>query len=183
MSLGSEERNVASRAAPVGEVGKLVGYRTIPEQSYTQRMMNGIERQEWQSGFAGLQSTGSPELDNRLNSFIFDHIEPRAARLLLGPRWKDMNINERQKAVDLAWQEARKSARRNLLSSPDVEDFKLLMADKAISKAGSQKALSRAMSELGLSGNITDYDAFQIQAVIQELDKIERSDLLAPYKE
>jgi hypothetical protein len=183
MSLGSEERSVASRAAPVGEVGKLVGYRTIPEQSYTQRMMNGIERQEWQSGFAGLQSTGSPELDNRLNSFIFDHIEPRAARLLLGPRWKDMNINERQKAVDLAWQEARKAARRNLLSSPDVEDFKLLMADKAISKAGSQKALSRAMSELGLSGDITDYDAFQIQAVIQELDKIERSDLLAPYKE
>jgi hypothetical protein len=35
---------------------------------------------------------------------------------------------------------------------------------------------------LGMSGDITDYDAFQIQAVIREIDKLERSDLLAPYK-
>ena len=183
MAMGSEERTTASRAAPVGEVGKIFGYRTIPEQSYTQRMMNGIERQDWQSGFAGLQSTGNPELDNRLNSFIFDHIEPRATRLLLGENWKKMSLTEKQKAVDAVWGEARKAARRNLLSSPEIEDYKLLMADRAITKAGSQKALSRAMSELGLSGDITEYDAFQIQAVIRELDKLERSDLLAPYKQ
>jgi hypothetical protein len=183
IALGSEERNTASRAAPVGEVGKIFGYRTIPEQSYTQRMMNGIERQDWQSGFAGKNSTGSAELDNRLNSFMFDHIEPRAARLLLSENWKKMNLSEKQKAVDSAWGEARKAARRNLLNSPVAEDFKLLMADKAISKAGSQKTLSRAMKELGLTGEIVDYDAFQIQAVIQELDRLERSDLLAPYRE
>ena len=183
MAMGSEERNTASRAAPVGEVGKIFGYRTIPEQSYTQRMMNSIERQDWQSGFAGLQSTGSPELDNRLNSFIFDHIEPRATRLLLGENWKKMSLKEKQKAVDAVWGEARKAARRNLLSSPEVEDYKLFMADTAITKAGSQKALSRAMGELGLSGDITDYDAYQIQAVIRELDRLERSDLLAPYKQ
>ena len=183
IALGSEERNTPSRAAPVGEVGKVVGYRTVPEQSYTQRMMNGIERQDWQSGFAGLQSTGNAELDNRLNSFIFDHIEPRAARLLLSPNWKKMNLSERQTATNNAWSEARKSARRNLLNSPIAEDFKLLMADQAISKAGSQKALSRAMDELGMSGEITDYDAYQIQAVIGEIGRLEKSDLLAPYKQ
>lgn len=182
IALGAEERNAPSRAAPVGEVGKIFGYRTIPEQSYTQRMMNGIERQDWQSGFAGAKSTGSPELDNRLNSFIFDHIEPRAARLLLGQNWKKMNLSERQKAVDAAWSEARKAARKNLLNSPVAEDFKLLMADKAISEAGSQKALSRAMKELGMSGEITDYNAYQIQAVIKEIGRLEKSDLLAPYK-
>lgn len=183
MALGSEERNVASRAAPVGEVGKIFGYRTIPEQSYTQRMMNGIERQDWQSGFAGLQSTGSAKLDNRLNALIFDHIEPRAAKLLLGTRWKEMSLKERQAAVETAWSEARKAARRSLVGSPRVEDFKLLMADEAISKAGSQKNLSRAMSELGMSGEITDYDGHQIQAVIKELERLERSDLLAPYQQ
>ena len=183
IALGSEERNTPSRAAPVGEVGKVVGYRTVPEQSYTQRMMNGIERQDWQSGFAGLQSTGNAELDNRLNSFIFDHIEPRAARLLLSPNWKKMNLSERQKATDNAWSEARKSARRNLLNSPIAEDAKLVMVDKAIAKAGSQKALSRAMDELGMSGEITDYDAYQIQAVIGEIDRLEKSDLLAPYRQ
>ena len=182
IALGAEERNAPSRAAPVGEVGKIFGYRTIPEQSYTQRMMNGIERQDWQSGFAGAKSTGSPELDNRLNSFIFDHIEPRAARLLLGQNWKKMNLSEKQKAVDAAWSEARKAARKNLLNSPVAEDFKLLMADKAISEAGSQKALSRAMKELGMSGEITDYNAYQIQAVIKEIGRLEKSDLLAPYK-
>jgi hypothetical protein len=182
VALGSEERNTPSRATPVGEVGKIVGYRTIPEQSYTQRMMNGIERQDWQSGFAGLQSTGNAELDNRLNSFIFDHIEPRAARLLLSQNWKKMNLSQRQTATDNAWSEARKAARRNLLNSPIAEDAKLVMVDKAINKAGSQKALSRAMGELGMSGDITDYDAFQIQAVIREIEKLERSDLLAPYQ-
>lgn len=94
-----------------------------------------------------------------------------------------MSLKEKQTAVDSAWAEARKAARRNLLHSPIGEDFKLLMADKAISKAGSQKALSRAMEELGLSGEITDYDGFQIQTVINELDRLERSDLLAPYQE
>jgi predicted nucleic acid-binding protein len=94
-----------------------------------------------------------------------------------------MSIKERQNAVDLAWQEARKAARKNLLSSPLVEDFKLSMADRAISAAGSQKALSRAMKELGLEGDITDYDAFQIQSILRKLKELERSDLMAPYKE
>jgi hypothetical protein len=183
IALGSEERSTPSRAAPVGEVGKIFGYRTIPEQSYTQRMMNGIERQDWQSGFAGSSSTGNPELDNRLNSFVFTHIEPRAAKLLLSKNWKGMSLPAKQKAVEAAWKSAKESARRNLLNSPDVNDLKLVMADKAISAAGSQKNLSRAMGELGLTGEITDYDAYQIQAVIQELSKLKRADLLAPYKE
>lgn len=182
-SLGAEDRSFPSRASPAGEVGKIFGYRTIPEQSYTQRMMNGIERPDWQSGFSGKNSTGSPELDNRLNSFIFSYVEPKATRLLLSTNWKDMNLVQRQKAADAAWSEARKDARRNLLASPEVEDFKLLMVDKALSKADSQKALSRAMSELGFEGEIVDLDAHQIQSVIQELDRIKREDLQAPYKQ
>ena len=181
-ALGSEDRNFPSSAAPPNDIGKIVGYRVAPEQSYTQRMMNGIERQYWQSGFSGRGSTGNVKLDNHLNSFIFSHVEPRAAKLLLGSNWKNMSLPQRQKAVDAIWSEAKKAARRNLIDSPEVEDFKLAMVDKAISEAGSQKNLSRAMSELGLQGDITDYDAFQIQAVIQELNRLKREDIVAPYK-
>lgn len=183
MALGSEERNTASRREPVGEVGKIFGYRTIPEQSYTQRMMNGIERQDWQSGFAGLKSTGSAKLDNRLNGLIFDHVEPLAARLLLGTRWKESSLEARKKAVDAIWEQARNSARRSLVGSPVVEDSKLAMADRVIKEAGSQKNLKRAMDSLGLEGEITEYDAHQMKAILTELSALKREDALAPYKQ
>lgn len=182
MALGAVERSTPARETPVGEVGKLFGYRIVPEQSYTQRMMNGIERPDWQSGFAGKNSTGSPELDNRLNAFIFQHIEPRAARLLLGTRWKEMSIAEKTKAVDKMWAEARKAARKSLLGSSDVEDLKVYMMDKVISAAGSQKNVERAMESLGLSGDLSDYDAQQMRAILRELERIEQSDEMAPYK-
>ena len=182
MDLGAEKKESAYSEYPATDIGKLVGHRTVPQQSYTQRMMNGIEMPYWKAGFAGGTSTGNAKLDNRLNALVFDKIERKAARLLLGTNWETMSTAGRRKAVSTLWEEARKEARRSLLAGVGKEDMKLFMMDKVLNASGSDKDLKKAMEELGFDKELHEYDAFQIEAIFQQLKRTQREVEMEPFK-
>lgn len=178
IQAGSEEKTTPTSEKPRTEIGKLFGYRSVPAQSNTQRMFNSIEMPEWKAGF----STGNDKLDNKLNGFIFDHLERQATILINKDNWDKMSVDQKRRNVRSALNLARKKARERLAASPVIEDAKLSAIDEVLRKAESTRELDRAMDYLEMDKDLDEYNASQIRSVLRVIDILKEQDEMAPYR-
>ena len=178
MSLGSEEAYDAFQEERQGDVaGKIFGYRTTPAQSATQKMMNAIDRPEWEANFR----TGNEKVDNRLNEMMFRQIEPLAVRAVNNPNWEDLSFEGRKKRVELVLNTARERTRRALSLSPLVEDGRIDAMSDVLRKLN-RSDIDRAMDYLGMEKELDEYNSAQIRSILTTADMLERGDIREPYE-
>lgn len=178
MSLGSEEAYDAFQEERQGDVaGRVFGYRTTPAQSATQKMMNAIDRPEWEANFR----TGSEKVDNRLNEMMFRQIEPLAVRAVNNPNWEDLSFEGRKKRVELVLETAKERTRQALSRSPLVEDGKIEAMSEVLGKLN-RSDIDRAMDYLGMDEELDEHNSAQIKSILTTADMLERGDIREPYE-
>ena len=129
---------------------KVLGYREIGKQTFTERMFNSIGRPNWRVGFFGK----IPEADSVLNQRIFYFLEDRAKALMLSKGFKNLSTNEKRMRVDEILKKAKKETKESMKSSVIIEDrqFEKLYS---LDKKYNQRDVRRAMKDIDLEG---DYD-------------------------
>ena len=129
---------------------KVLGYREIGKQTFTERMFNSIGRPNWRVGFFGK----IPEADSVLNQRIFYFLEDRAKALMLSKGFKNLSTNEKKMRVDEILKKAKKETKESMKSSVIIEDrqFEKLYS---LDKKYNQRDVRRAMKDINLEG---DYD-------------------------
>lgn len=167
--LGTEEKASAT-AKNIQTIGKVLGYRTVPEQTYTQKMFNSIEKPDWNTGIY----TEIPEANNRVNEIIKPILENRAYKLMVSSRYDDLNIRQKQKAVSTVLSAARTAAMEVMELSLVVEDQQLSKLFK-LYRDHSTKKIDEGLERLGLSDipyqdlNLAQLD--NLTKVVKNMDK------------
>ena len=129
---------------------KVLGYREIGKQTYTERMFNTIGRPNWRVGFFGKV----PEADSALNQRIFYFLESRAKALMLSKGFKKLSTNEKRIKVDNILRIAKKQTKDSMKSSVIIEDRQLEKL-YTLDKKYRESEIRRAMKDIDLEG---DYD-------------------------
>ena len=145
-ALGTEEKASAVGNSDIQTLGKVLGYRTVPEQTYTQKMFNSIERPDWKTGIY----TKIPEANNRVNEIIKPILEYRARNLLTSKRYDDLSMREKKFVVNRVLGNARTAAMEVMELSLVVGDQQLAALFK-LYKRNSTDKIDEGLERLGLS--------------------------------
>jgi hypothetical protein len=165
-ALTKEEKASATRDfSTPAQPGKVVGYREVGRQSYTERMFNTIGKENWRVGFFG----GIPEADAKLNSRLFYHLERRAELLLKTKEFKDLSTSAKRRKVERILQLAKKDTKDNIKKSVVVKDREqeLLFS---LDKKYSERDIKRALKDLDISEDLEDLNYLQLQTIEAYMD-------------
>ena len=165
-ALTKEEKKYATRDFPnPAAVGKIVGYREVGKQSYTERMFNMIGKENWRVGFFG----GIPEADAKLNAKLFHHLE-RRARLLVGTKeFKDLSTSAKKKKVDRILKLAKKDTKDNIRKSIVIEDRELELM-YTLDKKYNDREVDKALKDLNLPEELDELNFRQLNLLEAYMD-------------
>ena len=160
-SLGitlAPEKYKGTTGEPIkSEITKVLGYREVSKHSYTQRMFNAIGKPEWRTDVF----SRVPEADNRMNELLFGYVEQEAAKLFNSKLFKSANMRVRTRLVSLILENAKKSTKNLLRSSPILKDRRLEMA-YSITRNRSRADVARYLKHFGGVDDIMDLDLQQL---------------------
>ena len=160
-----EKKNATTNIPKPSQFTKVVGYREIGKQSYTERMFNSIGRPNWRVGFFG----DVPEADSALNNRIFYFLEDRAKSLMLSKGFKDLSTNEKKQKVERILNLAKKNTKDSMKSSVIIEDRqleKLYTLDKKYNNG----EVTRAMKDIGMEGDYDNLNYEQLELLEAYMD-------------
>ena len=165
-ALTKEEKQSATRDfSTPAKVGKVVGYREVGKQSYTERMFNIIGKENWRVGFFG----GIPEADAKLNSKLFYHLERRAEVLLRTKDFKDLSTSAKKKKVDRILRLAKKDTKDNIRKSVVIEDRELELM-YSLDKKYNDRAINKALKDLDLPEELDELNFRQLTLLEAYMD-------------
>ena len=149
---------------PTG-IGKVVGYREVGKQSYTERMFNIIGKPNWRVGFFG----GVPEADAKLNSRLFFHLERRAKQTLTTDEFKKYSTKLKKQKVDGILTLAKADVKRELKNSIIIED-KELLAMYSLDKKYRDSEIRKAIKDLKYDQDLDELNYKQLEFLEAYMD-------------
>ena len=159
MLPAKEEKKMATSATPRGAgTAKILGYREVPKQSYTERMFNSIGRPNWRVGFFG----DIPEADAKLNQRLFYHLEDAARTAFLVKGFKDMSTSDKEKVVKGLLERAKRRTKDSFKNSLLVSDRELEM-QYSLDKTYKDSVIRKAITDIGLDEDLDDLNEEQLQ--------------------
>ena len=165
-ALTKEEKASATRnfSSPA-QVGKVVGYREVGRQSFTERMFNTIGMENWRVGFFG----GIPEADAVLNKKLFYHLERRAEILLRTKAFHDLSTSAKKQKVERILQLAKKDTKENIQKSVVVKNRELETLF-SLDRKYSERDINKALKDLDISEELEDLNFMQLQTLEAYMD-------------
>ena len=165
-ALTKEEKKYATRnfSSPA-QATKVVGYREVGKQSYTERMFNTIGKENWRVGFFG----GIPEADSKLNSQLYYNLERRAKMLLLSSEFNKLSTSAKKQKVDRILQLAKKDTKDNIKRSFIVEDRELELM-YSMDKKYNDRTIRQALKDLELPEELSDLNFNQLRLLESYMD-------------
>tara|TARA_R100000008_G_scaffold86542_1_gene80077 strand:- start:1365 stop:5081 length:3717 start_codon:yes stop_codon:yes gene_type:complete len=137
---------------------KVLGYREVPKQSYTERMFNVIGKPNWRVGFFG----DIPEADARLNQRLFYYLEDAAKTAFLKKGFKDMSTAQKETFVKDLLMRAKRKTKESLKNSLLVSD-KSLEKMYSLDKKYNDKVLRKALKDLGYDKDLDDLNFEELE--------------------
>ena len=165
-AMTQEEKKLATRDFPTPTgIGKVVGYREVGKQSYTERMFNMIGKENWRVGFFG----GIPEADSKLNSKLFYHLERRAEALLRAKEFNKLSTSAKKQKVDRILQLAKKDTKDSIKRSNIIEDRELELM-YSLDKTYNDGVINKALDDLELPEELDELNFRQLNLLKSYLD-------------
>ena len=153
------EKTSATSNEPKGSgASKILGYREVPKQSYTERMFNMIGRPNWRVGFFG----DIPKADAKLNQRLFYELEQAAKTAFLVKGFKDMSTAKKEKVVKGLLERAKRRTKESFKNSVLVSDRELELM-YSLDKTYKDSVLRKAMSDINMDEDLDDLNENQLR--------------------
>ena len=150
--MDKPEKTSATSDTPKGVgAAKILGYREVPKQSYTERMFNTIGKANWRVGFFG----DIPEADAKLNQRLFYYLEEAAETAFKVKGFKNMSMKRKEAFVRDLLQRAKRRTKDSIKNSLVVSD-KALEKMYSLDKKYNDKVLRKAIKDLGYDKDLDD---------------------------